>query len=116
VSAAEGTQGRIQKRVAVGLEMHVSGKDANGLPFDDMVHSGNVSRTGASFYTRRELQADMVVDVLIPRRPGDPKDADFSSRARIVRVQPGSAEGERIIAIHFLDRNFHRVYVSEETS
>ena len=116
MSAVERTQGRVQKRVAVGLEMRVSGKDANGMPFDDVVHSGNVSRTGASFYTRRELKPDMVIDVLIPRRPGDPKDADFSSRARIMRVQPSGEVRDTLVGVHFLDRNFHRVYVSEATS
>ena len=116
MSAAEQTGGRVQKRVAVGLEMRVSGKEANGLPFDDTVHSGNVSRTGASFYTVRDLKVDMELDVLIPRRPGDPKDADFASRARVMRVQPGSEEGELLVGVQFLDRRFHRVYVSESTS
>jgi hypothetical protein len=102
-----------QKRVAVGLSMHVSGKEANGLPFDDIVHSGNVSRTGASFLTMRSLEVGMDVSVLIPRRPGDPKDTDFSSLARVVRVQPGSHDRELLIGVQFLERQFHRVYVPE---
>ena len=102
-----------QKRVAVGLSMHVSGKVTNGLPFDDVVHSGNVSRTGASFLTMRSLEVGMDVSILIPRRPGDPKDSDFSSLAHVVRVQPGSQDRELLVGVQFLERHFHRVYVPE---
>ena len=116
MSAAEQTGGRVQKRVAVGLEMRVSGKEANGLPFDDTVHSGNVSRTGASFLTLRNLQEGMQVDIEIPRRPGDRADSDFTSRAQIVRVRPGLEEREILVGVQFLDRHFHRVFVSEATS
>ncbi|MBI1749066.1 MAG: PilZ domain-containing protein [Acidobacteria bacterium] len=116
MSALEQTGGRVQKRVAVGLAIQVSGKEADGTPFEDTVHSGNVSRTGASFTTLRGLEVGMEVDVVIPRRPGEREDADFATRARIVRVQPGSAERELLIGMQFLDRRFHRVFVSESTS
>jgi hypothetical protein len=116
VSAPEQSGGRVQKRVAVGLAMQVSGKEVDGMPFDDTVYSGNVSRTGASFLTQRRLEVGMEVDVLIPRRPGDPHDADFASRAQVVRAQPGADEREILVGVQFLDRRFHRVYVSESTS
>jgi len=116
VSAPEQSGGRVQKRVAVGLAMQVSGKEMDGMPFDDTVYSGNVSRTGASFLTHRRLEVGMEVDVLIPRRPGDPVDADFASRAQVVRAQPGTDEREILVGVQFLDRRFHRVYVSESTS
>ncbi|HEV8384738.1 MAG TPA: hypothetical protein VGQ11_07690 [Candidatus Acidoferrales bacterium] len=116
MNAPKPTSSTRQRRVAVGLEMRVGGKEANGLPFEDTVLSGNVSRTGASFYTLRDLKVDMELDVRIPRRPGDPEDSDFISKARIVRVQPGSEEREILVGVQFLDRHFHRVYVSEETS
>lgn len=102
-----------QKRVAVGLAMHVSGRESNGLPFDDTVHSGNVSRTGASFLTMRSLEVGMELSVLIPRRPGDPKGAEFSSQALVVRVQPGAEEREILVGVQFLERQFHRVFVPE---
>ncbi len=116
MSAPEQAGGRVQKRVAVGLAMQVSGKEVDGMPFDDTVYSGNVSRTGASFLTHRRLEVGMEVDVLIPRRPGDPHDADFASRAQVVRAQPGADEREILVGVQFLDRRFHRVYVSETTS
>jgi hypothetical protein len=105
-----------QKRVEVGLPMQVSGKESNGLPFADTMHSGNVSRTGASFLTKRSLEVGMELSILIPRRPGDPKESDFSSLARIVRVQPGSEEREILVGVQFLERQFHRVYVPETDS
>ena len=116
MSAPEQPGGRVQKRVAVGLAMQVSGKEVGGMPFDDTVYSGNVSRTGASFHTHRRLEVGMDVDVLIPRRPGDPVDADFASRARVVRAQPEADGQEILVGVQFLDRRFHRVYVSETTS
>lgn len=116
MSAGEHTGGRVQKRVAVGLAIEVSGREVDGTPFIDTVYSGNVSRTGASFVTLRRLEVGMEVDVVIPRRPGESKDADFASRARVVRVQPGSVERELVVGVQFLDRRFHRVFVSESTS
>jgi len=116
VSAPEQPGGRVQKRVAVGLAMQVSGKEVDGMPFDDTVYSGNVSRTGASFHTHRRLEVGMDVDVLIPRRPGDPVDADFASRARVVRALSEADGREILVGVQFLDRRFHRVYVSETTS
>ncbi len=116
MNAGEQLGGRVQKRVAVGLAMQVSGKEINGTPFEDTVYSGNVSRTGASFPTLRQLEVGMEVDVMIPKRPGDREDTDFASRARVVRVQPGSEARELLVGVQFLDRRFHRVFVSETTS
>ena len=101
------------KRIEVGLAMQVSGKEVNDLPFTDTVHSNNVSRTGASFLTRRQLEIGMELDVQIPARPGDPKNAKFDSRARVVRVQPGTEEREILVGVQFLERKFERVYVPE---
>jgi len=109
--------GRLQRRISVGLAMTVRGKETDGVPFEDSVHSGNVSRTGASFATRRQLEVGAEVELTIPRRPGERgEDADFVSRARVVRVVAGSEEGERVVGVQFLDRRFHRVFVSESTS
>lgn len=115
MSPTEPTGGRVQKRVAVGLAMQISGKDADGTPFDDTVYSGNVSRTGASFHTVRKLEVGMDVDVVIPRRPGDHEPEDFATRARVVRALPEGEEHELLVGVQFLDRRFHRVYVSETT-
>ncbi len=116
MSAAQQTGGRVQKRVSVGLAIEVSGREADGTPFIDTVYSGNVSRTGASFATLRRLEVGMAIDVVIPRRPGEKEDADFASRSRVVRVQPGSVEREIVVGVQFLDRRFHRVFVSESTA
>ena len=112
-----GQSGRLQRRIEVGLAMHIRGKESDGSAFDDVVHSGNVSRTGASFATTRQLEVGAELEVTIPRRPGEhAEDADFVTRARVVRVIPGSDERERVVGIQFLDRRFHRVYVSESTA
>jgi hypothetical protein len=116
VSSGQGS-GRQQRRIEVGLAMTVSGKESDGTPFVDTVQSGNVSRSGAAFTTYRTLSLGSEVDVVIPRRPGEHgEDADFSSRARIVRIIPGAREREFVVGVQFLDRRFHRVFVSETTT
>lgn len=110
-SGAGRTSGRQQKRIEVGLMMIVRGKEKSGAPFEDTVHSNNVSRTGASFVSERDLQIGMDIEITIPARPGQ-KEEDFITAARIVRAAPGEAEKENVFGVQF-SRRFLRVFVSE---
>jgi hypothetical protein len=107
---------RKQRRIEVGLMMHIRGKEANGKPFEDTSHTANVSRTGALFTTIRDIQLGDEVEIIIPPRVGRGSEGDFISRARIVRLTPGDNPGEKVVGVQFLDSRFFRVYVSEDTS
>jgi c-di-GMP-binding flagellar brake protein YcgR len=112
----EGTSGRKQRRISVGLTLHISGKERDGKPFSETASSANISRTGAQFTTIRDLVEGSEIEVLIPRRPGRAQEEDFVAQARIVRVAPGDAPEEKRVGIEFVNARFHRVFVSEVTS
>ena len=105
---------RVHRRIAVGLPMLVRGIDALGTRFEDAVQSYDVSRTGASFLTARDLAVGMDVEIVIPHvSNGRSSDADFSTLGRIVRVTAGKSEGEHNVGVEFLGARFRRVFSSE---
>ncbi len=107
---------RNQRRIEVGLPMLVRGTDRHGQTFEDTAHSYDVSRTGASFLSRRELGVGMMLEIIIPRasnaRPGD---ADFVSQARVVRLVAIGDGREVRVGVNFVGPRFHRVFFSEYT-
>jgi hypothetical protein len=68
----------------------VRGRDAYGAAFEDSVESYDVSREGASFRTRRELQLGQTLELIIPQhRPGRPDAAhDFETTGEVRRLIP----------------------------
>jgi c-di-GMP-binding flagellar brake protein YcgR len=113
---AASESGRRQRRISVGLTMHVSGKERDGKPFSESASSANISRTGAQFTTIRDIAEGSEIEVLIPRRPGRAQEEDFVAQARVVRVAPGDSPGEKRVGVEFLNARFHRVFVSEASS
>jgi c-di-GMP-binding flagellar brake protein YcgR len=108
-----GRERRVQRRISVGLPILVRGSDAGGR-YEDAVHSFDLSRTGLSFATGREIAVGNEVEIVIPasgavRRP----EKEFCTLAQVVRVQNGEAEGERIVGVQFLGQRLNRVFVSE---
>jgi hypothetical protein len=108
-----GPSGRLQKRISVGLMMYVGGKDLNGEPFQDVVHSTNISRTGASFVLHRKVEVGMDLELKFPPRPGRHEE-EFVMSARIVRAVPDNSEGGLLLGVQF-SRRFLRVYVPESS-
>ncbi len=113
----DGRERRVQRRISVGLPILVRGKDAGGVRYEDAVHSFDLSRTGLSFATARELAVGDDVEIVIPpsgsvRRP----EKEFSTLAQVVRVQNGEADGEKIVGVQFVGPRLNRVFVSESTA
>jgi hypothetical protein len=107
---------RVHRRVAVGLPLLVRGTDATGMRFEDTAESYDVSRTGASFLTSRELRLGSEVEVVIPQVGGVRNPAsDFATLARVMRVTLVNSQGLKTVGVEFLGARFRRVYVSEET-
>jgi hypothetical protein len=105
---------RTQRRIHVGLPMLVRGSDSAGRRFEDPTEVRNVSRTGASFSTTREISIGMDLEVVIPKLGlGRPSPDDFQTLARVVRVEPGAGEGERIVGVHFVGPRYNRVFITE---
>lgn len=114
MSADEGRERRVQRRIHVGLPILVRGKDAAGARYEDAVHSFDLSRTGLSFATAREIAVGEDVEIVIPpngsrRNP----EKEFATLAHVVRVQNGATDGERIVGVQFFGPRLNRVFVSE---
>ncbi len=105
---------RTQRRIHVGLPLLVRGSDAGGRRFEDPSEVRNVSRTGASFVTTREIAVGMDLEIVIPKLGlGRPAPDDFQTLARVVRVEPGTKEGELIVGVHFVGPRYNRVFITE---
>ena len=110
-------QGRVHRRVEVGLPMVVRGTDAHGTRFEDATQCFNISRTGASFATTRELAMGLDLEVVISLAAGaQTSRGEFSTLARVVRVVPGENPDEKVIGVYFLEARFPRVFSSESTA
>jgi len=110
-------KGRVHRRVEVGLPMIVRGTDSHGTRFEDATHCFNVSRTGASFATTRELAMGTDLEVVIIVASGAQAGrGEFSTLARVVRIVPGDDPAEKVIGVYFLEARFPRVFVSESTT
>lgn len=120
MSAASGDGGserRTQRRVTAGLPIVVRGSDAAGHRYEESTTSFDVSRTGLSFVTTREIAVGDELEVLIPQSGGfRNRDREFSALAQVVRVQQGDAEKEKVVGVQFLGRHLNRVFVSETTT
>lgn len=103
---------RAQRRIAASVTLQVRGVEGFGAPFEDNVAAEDVSRTGASFYSTRQVDLGDELDITIPGQAAK----DFQTRARIVRVLPGRTDDERLIGLQFLGPRFHRIFVSEGES
>ncbi len=113
---ANGRDRRVQRRISVGLPILVRGADKTGHRYEDAAHSFDLSRTGASFVTTREVGVGEDLEIVIPQGgSGRNPDKDFSTLAHVVRVQPGENDGERIVGVHFFGPRLNRVFVSEST-
>lgn len=112
----DGPERRIQRRIHVGMPILVRGSDAGGR-YEDAVHSFDVSRTGLSFATTREVSVGDAVEIVIPQA-GARRNAerDFCTLAHVVRVQRGETDGERMVGVQFAGRHLNRVFVSESTA
>jgi hypothetical protein len=112
----QSTDRRTQRRIAVGLPMTVRGTDAGGIRFEDASQTHNVSRTGVSFLSSRELKLGMDVEITISREGA--KDSDFQTLAHVVRVEaasesPEDAPQQFLVGVQFIGPRFHRVFVNE---
>lgn len=114
--SSDGPERRVQKRIHVGVPIVVRGTDAAGHRFEDAAHSFDVSRTGLSFTTGREIAIGADLEIVIPRSGAlRSRERDFSTLAHVVRVEDGQVAGEWLVGVHFTETHLNRVFVSEST-
>ena len=112
-----GAEHRRQHRIAVALEVRIRGVDRAGIPFEEAMHSDNVSRGGCSLELLRELEVGAPLDVEILRHLPGREGLLFLTRGVVVRCAPAGAPGEDryLIGIQFTGPHFP-TYASEETA
>jgi len=113
----DGRDRRMQRRINVGLAVLVRGNDGAGHRFEEKSEILDVSRTGASFSTRRDIAIGADLELVIPKLGlGRSSPDDFETLAHVVRVTDGPAENEKIIGVQFMGPRFHRVFITETSS
>lgn len=108
-----GRQRRSSHRIEVSLPLLIRGRDVHDDRFEDTAASYNLSREGASFLTRRELQIGQPLDLIVRLpRPGRELGAgDFETTADVMRVVD-KGHGEWEVGVHFTGPRF-RTYMPE---
>lgn len=109
---------RKQRRISVGLDVIVRGQDRDGRRFEVTSQILDVSRTGASFLTPRDIEMGADVEILIPKLglSGRPSRDDYQTLAHVVRVIDDPVSGQRVIGVQFVGPKFNRVFITEEST
>ena len=103
-----------QHRIAVALEVRIRGVDRAGLPFEETIHSDNISRGGCSLEVSRELDLGAELDIEILRHlPGRGGLVSFLTRGVVLRSVP-AGEDRYLIGIQFTGPHFP-TYASESS-
>ncbi|MGH9795152.1 MAG: PilZ domain-containing protein [Candidatus Acidiferrales bacterium] len=112
-----GSERRTQRRVTAGLSIIVRGSDAAGHRYEESATSFDLSRTGLSFVTTREIAVGDELEIFIPQGGAFRKlGREFSTLAQVVRVQKDESDKGKIVGVQFLGRHLNRVFVSETTT
>ena len=112
-----GDDRRKQRRISVGLDIVVRGQDREGHRFDTTSQILDVSRTGASFLTTRDIAMGADLEVMIPKLGlGRASKDDYQTLAHVVRVVDDPVSGQRVIGVQFVGPRFNRVFITEETA
>jgi hypothetical protein len=108
---------RADHRVTVHLPMWVSGRDCNGMQFEENTASENLCRSGAAFVTRYNLDLGADVEITIPlARSGNAAEQDFATRGRVVHIVPVEGRGQRIVGVKFTGRRFQHIFRPETSA
>ena len=112
-----GADRRMQRRISVGLQIVVRGQDRAGRRFEETSNVVDVSRTGASFSTVRDIPVGADLEVMIPKLGlGRPSPDDFQTLAHVVRISESAESEERLVGVQFVGPRFHRVFITEGTA
>ena len=96
---------RRSRRVLVNLPVKVRGTDTQGVKFEEMTHSIDVSSAGALFPLSQPLRKGMGLELSLPMPPGVRKGGSshsvYHTAAKVIRIDPGEMAGVFRIAVRF---------------
>lgn len=112
----ENTDGnrRRNQRIKMSLPTRVSGYDSSKNKWDEMTHTVDVSRTGASVRLRKRLRCGNIAYLTLPLpsklRMHGFSETSFNSYAIVRRVDP-LQNGQRVVAFEFIGEHPPKGYV-----
>jgi hypothetical protein len=109
---------RSERRISVRLPLHIWGRDARGLAFEEETASENLCRSGAAFRTRFEVAVGSNLQIRIPLQGPVARrtENDFETLGRVVHVSATPTDGERVVGVQFIGPRFQRVFRSESAA
>ena len=108
-----GDEQRRQHRIGVALELFVRGADRNGVPFEELTHSNDVSRGGCSFHSTHDVAVGSELGIEIIRHITGSQ-STFLTQGLVLRAVPDALEGF-LIGVRFIGPQFP-TYSSESTA
>ena len=96
---------RRSRRVAVNLPVKVRGINIQGVQFEEMTHSIDVSSGGALILLKQPLSKGMDLELSLPMPPGVRKAGSsrsvYHTAAKVIRTHPAETAGDFRIAVRF---------------
>jgi len=96
---------RRSRRVAVNLPVRVRGINMQGVQFEEMTHSIDVSSGGALILLKQPLSKGMDLELSLPMPPGARKAGSsrsvYHTAAKVIRIHPAETTGDFRIAVRF---------------
>lgn len=96
---------RRSRRVLVNLPVKVRGINAQGVKFEEMTHSIDVSSGGALILLKQPLSKGMGLELSLPMPPGVGKAGSshsvYHTAAQVIRIDPSEMAGVFRIAVRF---------------
>lgn len=111
---------RRSRRVLVNLPVKVCGINAQGVEFEEMTHSIDVSSGGALLLLKQSLSKGMGLELSLPMRPGVRKAGSshcvYHTAAKVVRIDPGELAGVFRIAVRFHNAHVKKYHLEVRQS
>jgi len=96
---------RRSRRVLVNLPVKVRGTNAQGVQFEEMTHSIDLSLGGALLLLKQPLSKGMGLELSLPMPPGVRKAGSsqsvYHTAAKVIRIDPGEMAGDFRVAVRF---------------
>jgi len=106
---------RRSRRVLVNLPVKVRGINTQGVKFEEMTHSIDVSLGGALILLKQSLTKGMGLELSLPMPPGVRKAGSshsvYHTAAKVIRIDPGEMAGVFRIAVRFHDAHAKKYHL-----
>jgi hypothetical protein len=111
---------RRSRRVLVNLPVKVCGINAQGVRFEEMTHSIDVSSGGCLILLKQLLPKGMKLELSLPMprcmRTGGSSHSAYHTAAKVIRIDPGETAGVFKIAVKFHNAHLKKYHLESSRS